>query len=37
MILGILCFAGGMFFGVLIASLCAVASKCDDEMDKMQK
>lgn len=37
MILGILCFTGGLFFGIMIAPLCAVASIADDEMDKMQK
>ena len=37
MIIGIICFSIGTFFGVMIASLRAVASKCDDDMDKMQK
>ena len=37
MIIGILCFAGGLFIGVMIASCCAVASMADDDMDKMQK
>lgn len=37
MIIEIVCFSVGTFFGLTLASLCVVASDSDDEMDKMQK
>lgn len=37
MLIGILCFAGGLFFGVAITACMVVASDADDAMEKDRK